>query len=256
MRESTIEVGGAPIRLLEGGSGPTILWLHGIDGPRPDPLVLELAKSHRVIVPELPGFGRSSAPDWMMGVSDVAFFGLDLAEALKLDRAHLGGHSIGGWIAVEMAIRDPRAFASLTLAAPMGVQSNEPPQADIFVPPPDMVVRALFHDQSLAEAEITARATEDIDIVLQNRTGLARLGWTPRFANLQLPRWLHRVHIPTLVLWGEEDRVVPFDCHQAFTREIPHAQFIAFQHCGHALPNERGVEAARRISAFLPGARR
>ncbi len=251
MRETTIDVRGAKIRALEAGSGAPVLYLHGMDGPRADPLLMELARSHRVIAPEIPGFGRSAVPPWMTSVADAALFGLDLVEALKIDRLHLVGHCIGGWIAAEMAVRHATPFASLALVSPMGVQSATPPKDDVFIPSPDAVLRAQFHDAALAEKEIAARAGEDIDIVLQNRTGLARLGWTPRFANLQLPHWLHRIHAPTLILWGEQDRVVPPDCADIFRREILRAEVLLYAGCGHAVPWECGADAARRIAALI-----
>ena len=254
MQETTIDARGARVRALEAGAGETVLYLHGIDGPRADPLFLELAKSHRVIAPELPGFGRSPIPDWMFSVADAALFGLDLVDALGLDRVHLVGHSIGGWIAAEMAIRHATPFASLSLLAPMGLVPDKP-GFDVFVPSPDQVLRAQFHDAALAEKAVAARKNEDIDIVLQNRMGLARLGWTPRFASVQLPFWLHRVKAPTLLLWGEEDRVVPVDCLEMFRRAIPRAESVRYANCGHALPFERGVDAAEKIGSFVAGAR-
>ena len=255
MKETTIDVRGARVRALEAGDGDPLLYLHGVDGPRADPLFVELAKTRRVIAPEIPGFGRSPIPDWMFSVADVALFGLDLVDALGFDHLHLAGHSIGGWIATEMAIRHPTPFATLSLLAPMGLVP-EKPGFDLFAPAPDIAARAQFHDAGLAERELAARAGEDIDILLQNRMGLARLGWTPRFASVQLPWWLHRVKAPTLLLWGEQDRIVPVDCLEAFRRGIPRAEVARFSGCGHALPFERGAEAAAKINSFIAGARR
>jgi pimeloyl-ACP methyl ester carboxylesterase len=255
-KHSTIEVSGSQIRTLEGGAGPSLIYLHGIDGPRVDPLMERLARTHRIIAPELPGFGRSPLPEWMNGISDAAYFGLDFIEALRVEKIHLVGHSIGGWVAAEMAIRQCALFASLTLIAPMGVQIQTPAKHDVFIPGPDLVLRAQFFDQARAEDEIAARAGEDIDIVLQNRTGLARLGWTPRFANVQLPQWLHRVRTPTLLLWGEDDGIVPVECCDVFEREIAGARAVRYPKCGHALPYERSEEAARELNSLMAGARR
>jgi pimeloyl-ACP methyl ester carboxylesterase len=254
MRQSEIIARGARVRALEAGEGRPLIWLHGPEGPRADALIRELAREFRVIAPELPGFGRSPTPSWMMSVADVAYFCLDLVDALRLDRPVLAGHSIGGWVAADMAIKQPELFSALVLVAPMGVQAKAP-GVDIFAVSPDEAIGAQFHDPVLARGEIMARADEEIDIGLQNRTGLARLGWTPRFADLQLPHWLHRVRAPTLILWGEEDRVVPVDAHATFAREIPGARTALLPGCGHAVPVERGVEAARIIQTFLAGAR-
>ncbi len=258
MGVTTIRVCGASIRVMDVGAGPTILYLHGLDGPRVNPLVSAMAQNHRVLAPELPGFGRAGVPEWMTGMADLALFGLDLVEAIietfGETRLHLAGHCIGGWMAVEMALRHATPFATLSLIAPMGVMPNAPP-FDIFVPEPDAVVRAQFHDAALAEAEIVARANEDIDIVLQNRTGLARLAWSPRFASVALPFWLHRVRTPTLLFWGEQDGVTPVECCDVYARQIAGAKTVRYPNCGHAAPWERGSEIAKRMTDFIAEAR-
>lgn len=254
MRETTITVRGESIRLFEAGSGAAVVYLHGIDGPLEDPFVHALAATHRVLMPELPGFSRSTIPAWMMSTGDAAFFGLDLIEALKLHKVHLVGHSIGGWIAAEMAIRSTQRLASLTLLAPAGVCPADAPAEDVFLLGGEKGIRAQFHDPALAEAEIAARASQQIDIELQNRTGLARLAWTPRMASVQLPVWLHRIDVPTLLVWGDADRIVPVSCAQTFRREIPACELVVLSGCGHAIGFERGAQAAQRVVNFMSGA--
>ena len=251
MREVVQDVRGTRVRMLEEGTGPTVLMLHGIDGPSADPLNVELAKTHRVIVPELPGFCHSGIPDWMMGTSDAAYFVMDLMETLGEPKIHLAGHSIGGWIAAEIATRCTHNLASLTLLAPAGVMPVEAPQQDVFLLTGDAGVRQLFHDQKLADAELLRRADDLLDITLQNRAGLARLAWTPRMACVTLAQWLHRIDVPTLIAWGENDKILPFANHKTFTAEIAHAKFVGFPACGHAITHERGMEVARLMSAFM-----
>lgn len=255
MRATSINVRAVTVPALEAGSGRALLYLHGIDGPRVNPMLEALAQSHRVTAPEFPGFGTSRLPEWLDGIEDAALFGLDLAEALGAEPLHLAGHSIGGWIAAEMALRNPRRFASLSLISPLGAQPVAPAATDIFALPPEAALRAQFFDPALAELEIAARAGEEIDITLQNRAGLARLGWTPRLASLRLPRWLRRISAPTLILWGADDTIAPAECADVFMREIPRAEIIRYARCGHALPNEKGAEAAAAIAAFIAGAR-
>ena len=252
MRDTSIDVRGTRVRLLEAGEGPAILYFHGIDGPLAEPLLSELATSYRVIAPEVPGFGLSSVPPWMMSINDAALFGLDLIDVLKLDRLHLAGHSI----AAEMAIRSTRKLASLTLLAPAGVMPPVAPLEDVFLLGGERGLRAQVHDQEIATRELAARAGQELDIELQNRTGLARLAWTPRMASVQLPHWLHRIDVPVLLAWGAQDRVVPSACADVFRREIPSVEFVSLPDCGHAIGMERGVEVAGRMKSFLSGVAR
>jgi len=250
-----VDVAGGKLRYQEAGEGPTVLFLHGAAGAEWSPLLDRLSARARVIAPENPGFGRSKIPDWMMSAGDVAFFYLDVLDALKLNDVHLVGHCIGGWIAAEIAIRSTGRIATLTLMAPAGVAHPEIPFGDVFLWNADEFARRQFHDQKLAEAWRQAQADLGIDVLLQNRTALARLGWSPRLANPQLPYWLHRIDIPTLLIWGEEDQVTPFACHKLFTRAIAQSELLALPQSGHALPVERAGEIAERLDSFLQGAR-
>jgi pimeloyl-ACP methyl ester carboxylesterase len=253
MQDTSIEVMGTQVRLLQAGAGPDLLYFHGIDGARPEPLLRELARSHRVIAPQVPGFGTSELPPWLMSIADAALFGLDLIQALGLQRVHLAGHSIGGWIAAEMAIRSTQHLASLVLLAPAGVLPATAPAEDVFLLGGERGLRAQFHDQAAAERELAARAGEELDIELQNRTGLARLAWTPRMASVQLPHWLHRIDVPTLLVWGTQDRVVPVACADIFRQRIPKVDYVPLPDCGHAIGFERGAEVAARMVQFMSG---
>lgn len=247
------EVAGAKLRYAEAGAGPVVVFLHDAAGASWDPLLDELSAKCRVIAPEHPGFGRGPIPDWMMSTGDVAFFYLDALQTLNLREVHLVGHGLGGWIAAEIAIRSTGRLASLTLLAPAGVENPDAPFDDIFAWTADEFARRQFHDKKLAEDWRQAQAKLDIDVVLQNRTALARLAWNPRLSNPQLPYWLHRIDVPTLLVWGEEDQVIPFACHEPYLREIRQAELLALPRTGHALPIERAGEIATRLDAFFRG---
>jgi pimeloyl-ACP methyl ester carboxylesterase len=255
MRETVIEVAGTKLACREAGAGATVLFLHGAAGAAWDPLLETLSAGCRVLAPEHPGFGRGQIPDWMMSVGDVAFCYLDLLHALDLRGVHLVGHGLGGWIAAEIAIRSTARLASLALLAPAGVESPEAPFDDIFAWTTEEYARRQFHDAALAQAWQQAQAEVDIDVMLQNRTALARLAWNPRMHNPQLRYWLHRIDVPTLLLWGENDRVVPFACHAPFRRAVRQAQFEALPQTGHALTIERAHEVAARLATFFEGAK-
>ena len=256
MQETDIEVAGTRLRYCHAGAGPTVLFLHDAAGASWDPLLDALSAKCRVIMPEHPGFGRRQVPEWMMSAGDVAFFYLDVLQALDLREVHLVGHGLGGWIAAEIAIRATSRLASLSLLAPAGVENPDAPFDDIFAWTADEFARRHFHDKKLAEDWRQAQARLDIDVVLQNRTALARLAWNPRLHNPQLPYWLHRIDVPTLLVWGEDDQVTPFACHKPYLREIRQAELLALPGTGHALPIERADEVAARLQAFFQGPKR
>jgi pimeloyl-ACP methyl ester carboxylesterase len=255
MRETAIEVAGTRLRTLEAGEGRPVLFLHGAAGAQWSPLLEQLAARCRVIAPEHPGFGRTQVPEWMMSTGDVAFFYLDVLRALDLDDVDLVGHCLGGWIAAEVAIRSTARLRTLTLLAPAGVAHADAPFDDIFAWGAEEFAQRHFHDRKLAAEWQQVQAALDIDVVLQNRTALARLAWSPRLANPQLPYWLHLIDVPTLLIWGEDDRVTPFACREVFLREIANAELFALPKSGHALPIERAKEIGGRLTAFLQGAR-
>jgi len=257
MQEETIEVRGQKLRCLQTGSGPTLLYLHGFGGLADSPLVQKLSESHRVLATEHPGFGSSQIPDWMMGTGDLAFFYLDLLKALDLKEVHLVGHAVGGWIATELAIRSTTRLKSVALLAPAGVVVPKVSIADIFLANAEDMVRRQVHEPSApaVAAWIEAERAKPIDYVLQNRAALARIGWSPRLHNPQLHYWLHRIDIPTLVVWGENDHIVPFACHRPYLDQIPGAKLNALPQTGHALPVERAEKITESLNAFHKGAR-
>jgi pimeloyl-ACP methyl ester carboxylesterase len=251
MQETTIEAGGEKIRVLEAGRGETVLFLHGAGGLNWYPLLDLLSASRRVLAPEHPGFGHSDLPSWLSSVGDLAFFYLDLLAQLDLKDVHLVGHSLGGWTAAEIAIRDTRRVKSLSLLAPAGVQAVAESYGDIFLWPPEEHARNSFYDQSLAEERIRGLAAADIDVMLQNRAAAARLAWSPRLHNPQLAHWLHRIDVPTLLVWGEDDRICPFACRSTFLDQIKGAQLRALAQTGHALHSERHAEVAAHLQEFF-----
>jgi pimeloyl-ACP methyl ester carboxylesterase len=251
MQETSAEANGTKIRILEGGKGTPVLFLHGAGGVAWYPLLERLAQKHRVIVPEHPGFGRSAIPDWMMTVGDLAFFYLDLLKVLDLKDLHLVGHSLGGWTAAEIAIRDTRRLKSVSLLAPAGVASPEVPFGDIFLWSPEEHARHSFVDKNLVEARLKELAVQDIDVTLQNRAAAARLAWNPRLRNPQLPYWLHRIDVPTLFVWGKEDEICPLACAEPFMRPIEGARLEVLHGAGHGIHTERPEKVATILQGFF-----
>lgn len=255
-RQEFIEVAGCRVEVLRGGAGPTLLFLHGAGGAGDwQPYMAGLAGKFDVIVPSHPGYGRSDTPDWLDNMSDLAFFYLDFIERLDLSDIHLVGNSLGGWLACEIAVRSTQRITTLTLVSPGGIQLRGVPKGDIFLWNPETRVRNTFHDQALAEARLAIEPTEEeSDIALKNHFTTAKLAWQPRFCNPDLRKWLHRINVPTMILWGEGDKIFPVAYGHAFRELIPGAELRVIPECGHLPHQEKTDEFLAGVAAITNGA--
>lgn len=252
-RDQTLDVAGVPIAMRVAGSGPPLLFLHGPDGvPSWLPFFDGLAAAHTVYVPEHPGFGRSPQADWIRDVPDLAMLYLEMLDAMNLRGLSIIGHSLGGWIAAEMAVRSCERIASLGLIAPAGVRLKGVLSGDDFIWSPEERTRNLFSDADLAD-QILARATTDAEIEasIGNRFAAARYGWQPRWFDPRLEKWLHRVRVPVDVIWGEDDRFLPAAYAAVWSRQLFDARVHLLPGCGH-LPH---VERCARVLELLAPAR-
>jgi pimeloyl-ACP methyl ester carboxylesterase len=251
---TSIVVDGCALSYLRAGRGEPLVFLHGEDGVWGwTDWMARLAEHYDVIVPDHPAFGFSDWPEWLDDVHDVAYFYLDALAALGLRAVHLVGHSFGGWIACELAVRDCSPLRSLTLVASGGLRLTGVPKLDRFIIPPEAVVRAGFSDPALAEAELAVQRTpEELDRDLRNRFAVARLQWQPRH-DLRLPKWMHRIAVPTAVVWGDADRLVPPAYAAEFARLIPGARCTLLAQCGHFPQIERPDAFYDAVNGFIEG---
>jgi pimeloyl-ACP methyl ester carboxylesterase len=234
-KQSFVEVNGCKINLRRGGSGEPLLFLHGASGaPVILPFMEKLAQRFDVLVPEHPGYGQSGEPPWLENIHDAAYFYLDLLEQLDLREVTLVGNSMGGWIAMEIAVRDTSRLKSVVLVSPAGISAPGVQPADIFLMPEEQLVRSLFHDPKLAEARLAVPPTpESIAISLKNRPTTARLAWEPRLHDPHLPKWLHRIDVPVKIIWGREDRILPIALLDEYKRLFPKAGAYVVEGAGH-----------------------
>jgi pimeloyl-ACP methyl ester carboxylesterase len=236
-----ISIRGCNIAVRRAGAGRPLLYLHGAsDAGLWSPCLTDLASRHDVSVPEHPGFGASDTPAWLDTIADLASFYLDVLDQLDLADVHLVGHDLGGWIAAELAVRNTRRLASLTLVGAAGVFVPGVAQVDPFLCTDEQRLRDLFHDPARAD-EMAARAKrpEFEDIGLKNQTTTARLTWQPRGYDPHLAKWLHRIDVPTLLVWGANDRVYPRELGEAYAKLIPGAKLVVVPDCGHLSTLER-----------------
>lgn len=255
--ESQLDLNDCRVKLLRAGQGAPLLVLRGTDasdGWRP--YLDELARRFDVIVPEHPGFGGQPKPKWLDRIADYSNFYLDLLDRLDVNGVHLVGHGMGGWIAAELATRDTRRLASLALVDAQGLWLDGVETLDTFLCSEEKAVADLFHDAQLAEAEIARRLTpESEDIRLNNQVVIAQTTWQPRGYDPHLRKWLHRIDVPTLIVWGAEDRLLPLAYAQEWGRLIPGAKVEVFADCGHVPPIEKPAEFVAAITNFAAAKR-
>jgi pimeloyl-ACP methyl ester carboxylesterase len=255
--ETKHKVRGVNIRMLRGGSGPALLYLHGANGlPLWGPMFDLLAQEFEVFVPEHPGFGVSDNPSWIRNVGDLAMYYLDFLDGLGPYQVHLVGHSLGGWTAAEIAVRNGSRLKSLSLLAPAGLRVKGVPSGDNFIWGPEEAVRNVYHDQSIADSILAMPISdEQADIMLTNRFAATKFGWEPRWFNPSLERWLHRIAIPTLVLWGKNDKLFPCAYAARWGERIPGSRVEIIPDCGHVPAMEKPNETAKEIIRLYAGTR-
>src|SRR5712671_2998974 len=233
--ESRHKVRDVSVRMLRGGSGPPVVFLHGANGlPQWLPFFELLAKECDVRVPEHPGYGTSDNPAWMRNIGDLAMYYLDFLDGLGVDKVHLVGQSVGGWAAAEVAVRSCARLASLTLLAPAGLRVKGVPCGDNFIWGPEEALRNLYHDQSFADRILAVKPSdEQMDVMLKNRFTIAKFGWQPRWFNPDLEKWLHRIGLPALIVWGDDDKIMPREYADLWQQRLPAARLVRVKECGH-----------------------
>lgn len=250
---TTLSVRGCNIGLLRGGTGRPLLLLHGASGAGTWlPYMADLAAHHDVIVPEHPGYGASDTPDWLDTIPDLANFYLDFLDQLGLEEVDLVGHSVGGWIAAELAVRNTRRLASLTLVAAAGIHVKGVAQIDPFLRTDEQRIRDFFHDSKRADEMVQRLLKPELeDVNLKNRTTTAKLVWQPRGYDPHLYKYLHRIDVPTLLIWGAGDRLFPKEYAFAFQRLIPGSSVSIIPDCGHVPQIEQRQAFVATLEGFL-----
>ncbi len=243
----------------------TLLFLHDADVlPGPVGALSRLADDHTVVVPRHPGFGTPidpTAEDWD-SVADLAQHHLtDTLTDLPPDPVHLAGAGFGGWIALEMAVRAPHRFASLLLVSPYGVKlggPTEPDFADILLLDPTEIVELGWADPTACHdlrmpGFPTGLTDSEYERAFTDRAALSRYAWKPFLHDPRLRRWLHLATMPTLVLAGSHNRLVPPRHSAALADLLPAAHYVEIPDAGHYPYLERPDEFHRIVRSFLNG---
>ncbi|MBV8357454.1 MAG: alpha/beta fold hydrolase [Deltaproteobacteria bacterium] len=248
------------VKYYREGSGEHLVFLHSAGGlPAFTPELEALSKRFTVTAPLLPGFGSDGEEHLHEEVQKLVFWVWDLLDALEIERPLLIGHSFGGMLAAEMAATEPRRVRKLVLAAPAGLFIAEHPTLDFFAMTPEALVKAAFHDPQCEAAKALttppsdpAAATEAIVGRIRALAAAGRFMWPN--GDRGLNERLYRIKAPTLLLWGESDRLIPPVYAEAFRRLLVGAASVRVQiipAAGHALFAEQRQAALDAIINFL-----
>jgi pimeloyl-ACP methyl ester carboxylesterase len=234
------------IRVLEAGSGAPLVFLHGAGGlTEESPFLAALAQRWHVFAPLLPGYGDSEGGEELRDMLAVTLHGFDTIEALGLDRPILVGHSMGGMIAAEMAAVAPREVERLGLIAPAGLWLDAHPVADLFSKLPRELPALLFHDVALGERMMAPggdladpKFLEAFLIRTARQLAMASKLLFP-IPDRGLAERLYRIRARTVIVWGEEDRMIPPAYGEAFRDGIAGAELVRIPEAGHMVIVER-----------------
>ncbi len=250
-----VTIEGVRLEVARRGDGPPLVLLAGEEMREATaPFLDALAADFEVIVPSPPGFGRSDRPDWITSVDDIAYLYLELMRTLRLDNAVLLGCSLGGWIAAEMATKDTSRLARLALVGPYGVKFGgvtDRDIADIWFLSPDRVAELAWADPAQAGQDLAALTDEALAVIARNLESFARFCWEPYLHNPKLRYRLGRIDLPTLLIWGEADGIVPVEYGRRYQKAIPGAQMKVVRKAGHYPHLERPDAVLKLLNAFV-----
>ena len=250
-----IDISEVSLEVLLSGEGRPLLFLHGGDYFAQNRSFLErLARRWRVLVPRHPGFGGSERPDGFRSIHDLAYLYLDLLDQQRLNDVVLVGSSFGGWIALEMCVRSVERIGRLALIDTLGVKfggREERDIADIYALPAEEVLRRTFYEPASVAPDYATLDDDEAASIASDRAATALYGWRPYMHDPGLRRWLHRVRVPALVIWGQSDGIVSPDYGEKLCRSLPDARFELIREAGHYPQIEQPEAVADAIERFV-----
>ena len=258
MDEKMISVGNGrfEVQMLEAGSGEDVVFLHGAGGLTWDPFLEALSQKYHVMAPHLPGTANSTGGENFLDHHDGFYFYLDFLDAVGVDQVHLIGHSMGGWMAAEIAAMQPQRFKTVTLLAPIGLWNDDYPVLDIWAMLPNEIAEAVFHDVNHPAAQMMLTMPDDPAEVQQRMVDATKTGSTAAKFMWPIPdkglkNRIHRVTTPTLVVWGASDKLAPVQYADDFGRLIKSSTVEIINEAGHLPQLEQTEATLEKVLAHL-----
>jgi len=262
-----LNVRGRTVQFYEAGSGDPLLYLHGVadmHGAAAEafPFHDALAGKFKLIAPAHPGCVGSDEDNTMESIDDLVFHTLEVLDALGLDRVNVAGNSIGGWLAAEIAAKNPERIGKLALIGATGLFVSGSPIGDLFmaVQPRNGGIADL-RSMLFADGEGDLAQSLFPDLHADKPQGMrryqifrfsSRIGFKPPyFYDAKLRDRLHRFKGPAIVVWGGNDQFVPVSHSEAYGEALPASNVELIDGAGHAVILEAPDVVAGKITAFM-----
>ena len=246
----TYTVNGVKTVVYTAGSGDPLVFFHGAGTVDGFDFAEPWAERFKVILPYHPGFGESEDDPTYTDLHDYVMHYLELFEVLQLDRFNLVGLSLGGCLAAKFASEHGHRVKRLGLIAPAGMIDPLNPILDLLAVPGEQVPELLVSNFDVLKERLPE--TPDLDFIgdrYREATTVARLFWE-RPGDPKFMRYLHRIKMPTMIVWGDEDKIIPVGQAETWRRFIPNADIRIFRGAGHLVHLERS-EVVEALGRFL-----
>ncbi len=246
-----VQVGEGSLEVFRVGRGPALLCLHGARGnPGWMQYHEKLASDYSVHAPSHPGYNASERPSWVESIADVARFHLAyLRQEAPGGQAIIMGFSMGGWIAAEMAAMCPQAVKGLILVDAVGIKAPVGEIAELLMVSPSSTQHLSYYDVSKAP-DLNAIPPEEQQVLWSNREMTSRLCWKPYMHNPNLPDYLKLISVPSTIIWGRQDGIVPLSCGERYRDVLAGSELHVIEECGHSPQNEKPEEFLQIVSNF------
>ncbi|MBF6558733.1 MAG: alpha/beta hydrolase [Candidatus Binataceae bacterium] len=255
--EVKFPVGATELKVLKAGTGKPLLVFHGELGfPGPAKWMTALAEKRTLHIPLHPGYGKTPQANWIMDMRDLGNFYARFIREQKLAPVDVIGFSLGGWLAAEMATANSAQFGKMVLVGAAGLRPPSGEIMDMFTLTARNYLNANVADihnagdfSAMFGGEQTPTQYEEWE---EARAETARIAWQPYMFTQSMANLLENVvGLPTLLVWGKQDKVVPLSVAELYKKQIAGAKLVTIDKCGHMPEVEQSAEFVKEVSAFL-----
>ena len=249
-KRQNFSINGIDTVVLRAGAGDPLVYFHGAGTVSRFDFAEPWTTRFEVIVPYHPGFGESADDPAVTEIHDFVLHYLELFEALGLPRFNLVGQSMGGFIASKLAIEHRYLIERLALVCPVGIPVPDHPTVDFLAVPPEQLPTLLAHDPATVIKHLPTGAPSAEFIAERMKEGATAARVLSPPYDPKLPRYLHRVTMPTLLAWGKSDKLTPTIQHQTWLKYLPRVETRLFDKAGHLVLDE-APDAVSAIAEFF-----